>query len=263
LSEEVRGVDLGLAGKVALVTGASRGIGRAIALSLAGEGSRLVLTARGEADLDATAQAAREKGAEVVATQSDLTQPEAAEMVVKAGLERFGRIDILVNNVGGSRGGQITDPQFDAFRQTLDLNLLTAIAMSRAVVPHMKEQQSGSIVFISSIYGRESGGPTAYNVAKAGIISLAKQMARELAPFNIRVNNVAPGSILFPGGSWDRRFKADPALMADMIKRDLPMGRLGRPEEVADVVVFLASERASLVTGASWVVDGAQSRSNL
>lgn len=256
-------MDLGLQGKAALVTGASRGIGRAIALELAREGCSLALTARGEGDLARAAEEARAAGVDVLALTADLTQPEAASAVVHDTLARFGAIDILVNNVGGSRGGQITDADFAAFQQTVDLNLFTAIHTSRTVVPHMKERGRGSIVFISSIYGKEAGGPAAYNVAKAGIISLAKQMARELAPFGVRVNSVAPGSILFPGGSWERRFQANPALKEEMLKRDLPLGRLGRPEEVANVVVFLASDRASLVTGACWVVDGAQSYSNI
>jgi 3-oxoacyl-[acyl-carrier protein] reductase len=125
----------------------------------------------------------------------------------------------------------------------------------------MRRRGSGRIIFISSVYGRESGGRAAYNVAKAAEISLAKALARELAPEKILVNTVAPGSLMFPGSSWERRQKQDPEGMAAFVKLDMPLGRFGTPEEVANVVTFLASEQASLVSGACWTVDGGQSRS--
>jgi 3-oxoacyl-[acyl-carrier protein] reductase len=127
----------------------------------------------------------------------------------------------------------------------------------------MRVRGGGVIVMITSIWGRESGGRMTYNAVKAAETSLAKAMAQQLAPEGIRVVSVAPGSILFPGGSWDKRQKADPKGIAEFIKRDLPFGRFGRAEEVGDVVAFLASERASWVSGASVVVDGCQSKSNL
>jgi len=125
----------------------------------------------------------------------------------------------------------------------------------------MRARGGGVIVMIASIYGRESGGRMTYNAAKAAEISLAKSMARELAPDNIRVNSVAPGSILFPGGSWYRRQQQDPEGIADFVRRELPFGRFGRPEEVGAVVAFLCSSRASWISGASVTVDGCQSRS--
>jgi 3-oxoacyl-[acyl-carrier protein] reductase len=141
--------------------------------------------------------------------------------------------------------------------------LFPAIRASRLAVPHMKARGGGSIVMIASIWGRESGGRMTYNAVKAAEISLAKAMAQQLAPSNIRVNSVAPGSILFPGGSWHKRQQADPEGMVEFIKRDLPFGRLGRADEVAHVVCFLASPKASWVSGASITVDGCQSRSNI
>jgi len=262
MCQEVARVDLGLKGRVAIVTGSSRGIGRAIALGLANEGCRVVVTARNQEELQRAAEDVKARGAEVLAVAADVTTSEGVGRVVGETLGAFGRVDVLVNNVGGSRGAQLMDTSEDQFRETLELNLFPAIRFSRAVVPHMKEQGEGAIVNISSIYGKEAGGTVAYNVAKAGEISLAKQMARELAPFRIRVNSVAPGSILFPGGSWERRIQADPAGMAEFERREMPFG-FGRPEDVASVVVFLASERARHVSGACWVVDGAQSRSNI
>ncbi|MCL4465618.1 MAG: SDR family oxidoreductase [Chloroflexi bacterium] len=255
-------MDLGISGKVAIVTGSSRGIGRAIALGLADEGCRVVVTARNQEELQRAAEDVRARGAEVLAVAADVTTLEGVERVVREALEAFGRVDVLVNNVGGSRGAQLMDTSEEQFRETLDLNLFPAIRFSRAVVPHMKEQGGGAIVSISSIYGKEAGGTAAYNVAKAAEISLTKQMARELAPFHIRVNSVAPGSILFPGGSWERRIQADPAGLAEFERLEMPFG-FGKPEDVANVVVFLVSERARHVSGACWVVDGVQSRSNI
>ncbi len=255
-------MDLGLKGKVAIVTGSSRGIGRSIALGLAEEGCRVVLTARHEEPLQQVAEEARARGGEVLAVAADLTRGEGVEQVVRETVTAFGRVDVLVNNLGGSRGGRFDETSTEEFQETLDLNLFPAIRFSEAAVPLMQQQGGGAIVNIASIWGREAGGKISYNVAKAALISLTKQMARELAPFRIRVNSVAPGSILFPGGSWDRRRQADPAGMAEFERRELPMG-FGRPEDVANVVVFLASERAGHVSGGCWVVDGAQSFSNI
>ncbi len=255
-------MDLGLKDKVGIVTGSSRGIGKAIALGLVGEGCRVVITARSQDQLRSAAEEMRALGGEVLAVPADVTQPEGVKAVVDQALSAFGRMDLLVNNVGGSRGGQLMDTSDEQVQEALDMNLFPAIRFSRAVVPTMQKLGGGAIVNIASIYGREAGGTMAYNLAKAAEISLAKQMARELAPFRIRVNSVAPGSILFPGGSWDRRIKANPEALAEFERRELPLG-FGRPEDVANVVVFLVSERARHVSGACWVVDGDQSHSNI
>jgi 3-oxoacyl-[acyl-carrier protein] reductase len=145
----------------------------------------------------------------------------------------------------------------------LDQTLFPAIRMSRLVVPHMRKAGGGVILMIASIWGRESGGRMTYNAVKAAEISLAKAMSHQLAADNIRVNSVAPGSILFEGGSWWRRQQEDPAGIAELVKRDFPFGRFGAAHEVGDVVAFLASPRASWITGACVTVDGGQSRSNI
>ena len=149
------------------------------------------------------------------------------------------------------------------WQAAFDETLFPAIRASRLAVPHMRQRGGGVIIMIASIWGRESGGRMTYNAVKAAEISLAKSLAQQLAPLNIRVNSVAPGSILFPGGSWHKRQQADPQGIAEFVKRELPFGRFGRAEEVGAVVAFLASPRASWVSGASIVVDGCQIRSNI
>jgi 3-oxoacyl-[acyl-carrier protein] reductase len=256
-------MDLGLGGKVAVVTGSSRGIGKGIAAGLAAEGCRLVICARGEEDLEDTATELRKNGAEVLALSLDITKKRKALELRDRTLEIYGQIDILVNNAGGNKRGLFEETTDEDWRRILDLNLLSHGEISRLFIPAMKKRKSGSIIFIASIFGRESGGRnlSIYNATKSALISLSKVLATELARDGIRVNSVAPGSIRFPGGSWDKRCLADPEGMAKFIENELPVGRFGTVEEIANVVCFLASEKASLVTGACLNVDGGQSRS--
>ncbi|MBV9543545.1 MAG: SDR family oxidoreductase [Chloroflexi bacterium] len=253
-------MDLGLRGRVAIVTGSSRGIGRAVATSLVDEGARVVLNARGTDVLRRTALELAARGGEVEAVAADVSTAEGCTELYERATARFGGVDIVVNNVGGgAAGGVMADDE--EWQEAVNLQLLPALRLSRMVVPAMRDQKRGVIVMIASIYGRESGGRSGYQVAKSAEISLAKAMARELAPDNIRVISVAPGSIMFEGGNWWRRQQADPDAMARFVQQDMPLGRFGRPEEVADVVTFLCSDRASLITGACIPVDGSQSRS--
>ncbi len=259
-------MDLRLRDKVALVTGSSRGLGLASAAALAAEGCRVMLTARGREALESAAETVRGAAgaADRVATvAADLSTPDGIARAVEGTAATFGGIDILVNNMGLARGTTLTETTDAEWQEAFEQTLYPAIRASRLTVPHMRARGGGVILFVTSIWGRESGGRMTYNVVKAAETSLAKAMAQQLAAENIRVVSVAPGSILFPGGSWHKRQQADPDGIAEFVKRELPFGRFGRAEEVGDVVAFLASPRASWVSGASVVVDGCQSRSNL
>ena len=256
-------MDLQLAGKIALVTGSSRGLGLASARALLDEGCRVAICARGAERLEEAAAALRRAGApeDVLAVRTDLSTAEGVEAAVHRTVDTFGGLDILVNNVGRAGGGGIAEASDAEWQAALDETLFPAVRASRLAVPHLRRRGGGVILMIASIWGRESGGRMTYNAVKAAEISLAKAMARELAADNIRVNSIAPGSISFPGGSWHRRQQEDPEGMAAFVREQLPFGRFGRAEEVGAVVAFLASPRASWVSGASVTVDGCQSRS--
>jgi len=224
----------------------------------------VTICARGE---DRLAEAAGElrlaAGADdrVLAVTADLATEDGVAQVIARTVDRFGGLDILVNSVGLARGSTVTGTSDGEWREALDHTLFPAIRASRLAVPHMRRRGAGVILIIASIYGRESGGRMTYNAVKAAEISFAKSMAQQLARDNIRVNSVAPGSISFPGGSWDRRQQEDPAGIAEFIRQELPFGRFGRADEVGALVAFLASSRASWISGASVTVDGCQSRS--
>jgi 3-oxoacyl-[acyl-carrier protein] reductase len=196
----------------------------------------------------------------VLPVAADLATDAGVTRVVEAAIAGFGGVDVLVNNVALARGGDLLTTTDAEWQEAFDQTLFPAIRATRLVVPSMRARGGGAVIIISSIYGREAGGRMTYNAVKAAEISLAKALAQQLARDNIRVNSVAPGSISFPGGSWHKRQQADPDGIAAFIKAELPFGRFGRAEEVGDVVAFLASTKASWISGTSVVVDGGQSR---
>ena len=256
-------MDLGLRDKVAIITGSSRGLGLASAKALAAEGCHVTLCGRTEATLlGAAREVASIAGGDdrVLAVRADLTQAEGVQRVIDDTVQRFGGLDVLVNNIGLGRGGGLLETSDAEWQEAFDQTLLPAVRASRLAVPHMTRRGAGSIIIIASVFGREAGGRMTYNAIKAAEISLAKSLAQQLASANIRVNSVSPGSILFEGGSWWKRQQDNPAAIAQFVERELPFGRFGRADEVGDVVAFLASPRASWISGTSIVVDGCQSR---
>jgi 3-oxoacyl-[acyl-carrier protein] reductase len=263
-------MELGLEGSVVLVSGASRGIGLAIAEGFFAEGAKVALVARDAARLEAAARSLDPAGARAVSVVGDVST-DAGAAAAFAGVEaKLGPVDVLVNNVGGSLGsGKFGDVSLEEFRRVLDVNLWSAVALSEHAVRSMKRPREGAIderprggviLHVSSISAREYCSSAPYAAAKSALTGLTKEMGVDLAPSGIRVSAIAPGSILFEGGSWDRRSKEMPERIEKMKREELPWGRFGTVHEVADVAVFLASRRASWITGSTIVVDGAQGR---
>jgi 3-oxoacyl-[acyl-carrier protein] reductase len=245
-------VELGLKGKRAIVTGASKGIGRATALGLAAEGASVAICARGQVALEVTAKDIEALGVSVFAAPCDVAELESLDGFLRDAREALGGVDILVNNPSGFG---IADDEA-AWKASVDIDLMAPVRATRTVTPWMAAAGGGAIVTISSISALEAG-PPAYSAVKTALISYTKSMAQRLAAKNIRVNCVAPGSIYFEGGLWDAVRQNDRE-MYDRVVSEIPFGRMGKPEEVADTIVFLVSSRAAWVSGATLVVDGVQ-----
>jgi 3-oxoacyl-[acyl-carrier protein] reductase len=253
-------MDLELQGKVALVTGGSRGIGRAIALRLASEGSHVGICARTASPIEQTVNELQSYGVQACGSIADVTQPTEIDQFVQDSAHTLGGIDLLVANAGGTVGGRLLDSTPDDWRQTFELNLFHAINAIRSVVPHMQQRGSGSVLIIASISGGKPAPRSQYGAAKASEIFVASALAWELASDRIRVNTLSPGSIWFEQGGWDQFQRSQPDRFADFEQREFPWGRLGTLAEIADVAVFLLSERARWINGANIPVDGAQAR---
>lgn len=257
-------MDLMLKDKVAMISGSSKGIGMYIARDLAAEGCHVVINGREKERVDQTVKEIASKGGgRVSGFVGDVTQKGVSESFLQSALTTFGGVDILVNNVGGSNPKTLLETTDEEWQKVFEFNLFHAVRMSRLVIPEMKKRGGGSILNIASISGRESGSAMTYNASKAAVISFSKALAKQTAKDNIRVNSLAPGSILFPGGIWERRIAEAPDGLRGFVASDMPYGRFGRPEEISVVAVFMVSPRASLVHGACWNVDGCQSRSNI
>jgi 3-oxoacyl-[acyl-carrier protein] reductase len=252
-------MNLNLKGKKVLVTGGSKGIGEAIAYAFLEEGAVVGIAARGEDAL----KEAKEKHPSIHTYQCDVTRESEREALLSNFINEHGAIDILINNAGGSNGSTVMETDMEDFAQAMQLNYFSAVHLSKLTATEMKKQQQGAIINITSIFGRESGGKVTYNNAKAALISFTKSFADEVIKHGIRVNSVAPGSILHPTGNWQRRLDENPEKINEFVQDEIPAGRFGTVEEVANVVTFLASEKASWVVGASLNVDGGQSKMNM
>lgn len=251
-------MDLGISGSVALITGASRGIGLATARALAAEGCHLILASRTAADLE-EAGTTLHGAASVTSLVADVTLPEQAAALVAEAAALHGGLDILINNVGGAQGGRTIADSTDAdWMRTLELNLVQTVRMIRLAMPHMAGRRHPAIVNIASISGwiPQLAGSGQYGAAKAALIFDADAWARELWQKGIRLNTVSPGSILDAGNGWDRYRLADPDGYETYVKHGFPMGRLGHAREVADVVTFMVSPRAHWINGRNIPVDG-------
>ncbi|MED5450804.1 MAG: SDR family NAD(P)-dependent oxidoreductase [Chloroflexota bacterium] len=254
-------MDLGLNGKVALVTGGSRGLGRESALALAREGANVAICGRTQSTLDETVNEIKKNGGICIGVVADISDASSVEHLHTAVTEAMGQVDILVNNAGGTRSREdINGTPIEDFRGTFDLNVFGAFALMQQVIPAMRTKGWGRIINIASIWGREYGGNISYMSAKAALIAASKHAAISLAKDGILVNSIAPGSIEHPGGSWER-FQNDntPEVVDKFIEDNLPLGKFGWPEPLGDLVAYLASDRSGLITGSCIVIDGGQS----
>lgn len=256
-------MDLGIKNKYALVTGGTHGIGKAIAFALADEGCNIAVCSRTPSRVEETEKQLKAKGIDCLAIQADVTIKEDIRRVIDKIIERWGTLHILVNNVGGGgRWGkediEVTDEK--VWQEVYDKNVTSAIRFTKLVIPYMRKQKWGRIVTITSIYGREAGGRPWFNIAKTAQTVLMKNLSlkKDLVREGITFNSVAPGDIKIPDTGWEQEQKKDPVAFKAMLNEKFPLGRLGEPEEVASVVAFICSEKASLINGASIAVDGSE-----
>ena len=256
-------MEFGLTDKIAVVGASSKGLGRAIALGLAQEGAKVTICARNSDALDATAaDIRRQTGSEVLAVPTDVSQPAQVDALINAAISRFGGIDILVNNAGGPRAGRFAELAAEDYQIAVQLNLMSTINLCRAVVPVMQARGGGRIINLTSVSVKQPvDGLMLSNMARTGVIGFAKTLATEVAPDNILVNNVCPGIIFTDRIQQLATVRAEEAGITfeealERMTADIPLGRIGEPTEFANLVVFLASERASYITGTTIQVDG-------
>ena len=253
-------MDLGLENKHVLITGSSRGIGLAIAESFLQEGAKTCLISRGSDALFENEKRLQDAYGlkSVFAFKCDCTNIKSINSLKSEVEDMWGDLDIVIVNVGDGRSVPAALPDDEQWQKTWNSNFESALQTARTFLP-MLEKSKGCLLFISSITGMEAfGAPTDYSTAKSAIIALAKNMARKLASDNIRVNVIAPGNVYFEGGSWDEKIQQDKKRVDEIIKLTVPMNRFAKPQEIADSAVFLCSDKASFITGATLVIDGGQ-----
>ena len=257
-------MDLHLQDQVAFVAGSSRGIGRAIAVALLGEGARVIISGRNAESLERTSEELQGlKGADrVLAIPGDLSAISAIEAGFSLARAHFGRIDHLIANLGTGSGTPGPTPPAADWTRLFDQNFFASVRLTEACLPYLRAGSGGSsILYISSIAGIErTPAPLPYCAAKAALNNYAKNLSRHLAPDNIRVNTISPGNILFPGGTWERHLESRRDDVLSMLKAEVPQNRFGTPEEIASLAVFLCSSKAAFITGSTYVVDGGQTR---
>lgn len=259
-------MELGIGGKYALVTGGSHGIGLATARALADEGCNTAICARNKDRLAEAVCDLKARGVEAIGVPADVLNPGDIERVVKTVIASWGTIHILVNNVGGGGrwgGPSVEETGEDVWSDVYNRNAMAAVRFTRLAIPLMRKQSWGRIVTIASIHGREGGGRPWFNMAKSAEISLMKTLAMDadLVREGITFNSVAPGAIMIPDTGWEDERKKNPETFGEMVDLNFPLGRLGTPEEVASVIIFVCSEKAGLLNGACIVVDGGESKS--
>lgn len=259
-------MNLGIKGKYALVTGGSHGIGRGIALVLAEEGCNVAICARNKDRVEEVVKEIKTKNVSALGISADVMVAKDIDRVMKTVIDSWGSIHILINNVGGGgRWGSeaVEETEEQVWLDVYSKNALAAIRSTMRAIPYMRKQKWGRVVTISSIVGREGGGRPWYSMAKSAEISLMKSLAMNpaLVRDGITFNTVAPGSIMIPDTGWDREQKKNPDEFKRIMDIQLPLGRLGTPEEVANVVVFVCSEKAAFLNGACISVDGAEGKS--
>ncbi len=258
-------MDLDLDNQVVFVAGSSRGVGKAIAAALLGEGARVVLTGRDEASLRAaenelTTIANQDR---ILAIPGDFSDAATIATAYEATSQKFGRIDHLVANLGTGSGKPGWDQSEEEWRRLFEVNFFASARLTQGVLPYLlANPNGGSILYISSIVAIEATpAPLPYSAAKAALVNYSKNLARQLGPKKVRVNTIAPGNIFFPGGSWERHLSNRREAVEAMLQAEVPQQRFGTPEEIASLAAYLCSPRAAFATGGCYVVDGGQTRS--